>query len=166
MPDIGQNIIITGMATAAAEVAILPQIVTIGTSIGTFFAPNTALAAGGAVKVIAASFAGSLITVIPAGFGLLIAGSMLLTGLNMKNHSLITAGIVVGLIDIVGTYMLAAKIGAAITGATAGAVLTCNLIGAAAMILALAVVVATVAAGAIALFSTFAEGVAPGSSRR
>lgn len=166
MQDVIQNIRLAGAATVVGGTAILPHVMTIGTSIGTFFAPNTAAAAGGAAKVIAASFSGSLITLIPASFGILIAGGLLLTGLNCKNQALINAGIFVGLLDVVGTYIMAAKIGATITGAVASSVMICNAIGAAVMLLALAVVVGTLLVGCAALVSSFVEAVSPSSLRR
>ena len=166
MPDVGQNIMIATVATAVAEIAILPQVITIGTAIGTFFAPSTTAAAGGAAAVIAASFAGSLITLIPATLGIIIAGLMLLIGLNFKSQALINLGIIVGLLDLVGTYVMAAKIGAAITGAAASSVLICNLIGAAAMLLAVTVAVGIVALGVNAAATSFAEAITPGALSR
>ncbi|MCX7089956.1 MAG: hypothetical protein NTU48_00655 [Legionellales bacterium] len=166
MPDVGQNIMIATVATAVAEIAIIPQVITIGTAIGTFFAPSTTAAAGGAAAVIAASFAGSLITLIPATLGIIIAGLMLLIGLNFKSQALINLGIIVGLLDLVGTYVMAAKIGAAITGAAASSVLICNLIGAAAMLLAVTVAVGIVALGVNAAATSFAEAITPGALSR
>ena len=157
---------IATVATAVAEIAIIPQVITIGTAIGTFFAPSTTAAAGGAAAVIAASFAGSLITLIPATLGIIIAGLMLLIGLNFKSQALINLGIIVGLLDLVGTYVMAAKIGAAITGAAASSVLICNLIGAAAMLLAVTVAVGIVALGVNAAATSFAEAITPGALSR
>ena len=91
---------------------------------------------------------------------------MLLIGLNFKSQALINLGIIVGLLDLVGTYVMAAKIGAAITGAAASSVLICNLIGAAAMLLAVTVAVGIVALGVNAAATSFAEAITPGALSR
>lgn len=157
MPDVGQNIMISTLGTAVAEIAILPQVVSMGTAMGTFFAPSTTATAGGAAAVIAASFAGSLITLIPATLGIIIAGLMLFIGLNFKSHALISLGIIAGLFDLVGTYMMAAKIGATITGAAVSSLLICNLMGIFAMLLAVTVAVGITRLGVAALATSFAE---------
>lgn len=157
------NVLAPMIGTAAAITAITPATMSIATTIGTFFAPNTAATAGGAVKIIAATSAGSLLTFVPATLGLIVAGLLLVTGLNINSSKLIHAAIFMGILDVVGTYFLAAKIGASITGVTTSAVLFCNMIGAAVVLLGLALAVGGLLAGAAAIFSTFAEGVAPGS---
>lgn len=131
MPDVAQNIMISTLAQP--------------------------LLRAGPAAVIAASFAGSLITLIPATVGIIIAGLMLLIGLNFKSQALINIGIIIGLLDLVGTYMMAAKIGAAITGAAASSVLICNLIGAAAILLAVTAAVSIVALGVTAAATSFTE---------
>jgi hypothetical protein len=158
-----QNIILAGIGTVAGIVAITPPIMGLATTVGTFFAPHTAAAGGGAINIIAASTAGSALTFIPSTFGLIFAGLLLTTGLNIRSSSLISIGILCGLIDIVATYCLAAKLGASIVGVTSSSVLLCNMIGTTVALLGVALSVGLVVVGLAALGSTFIESLSPGA---
>lgn len=160
------NVIGPYAGAVATVAAISPPVVSLATSIGTFFAPATAAAGGGAVNIIAASAAGSLITFIPGTIGIVVAGLLLITGFNTGSEKLITAAIILGIVDLVATYLLAAKIGASIAGVAASSVILCNVIGGAAIMLGLAVAAGVLIAAGAACLSTFAESVAPGSMRR
>lgn len=150
----------------ATVVAISPPVVTLASTIGTFFAPNAAAAAGGVANIIGASAAGSLITFIPGTIGIIVAGLLMITGINTGSEKLMGAAMILGAIDLACTYIFAAQIGAGITGVAASSVMFFNMIGAASMLLGLALGVGVLVAGAAACLSTFAEVVAPGSLRR
>jgi hypothetical protein len=160
------NILAPCIGGVASLAAISPPAISVATSIGTFFAPATAAAAGGAVNIIAASAAGSLITFIPGALGIVVAGLLLVTGLNAGSEKLINAAIFLGIVDVVATYLLAAKIGAGIAGVATSSVILCNVIGSAVIMLGLALALTVVAAAGAACLSSFAEAVAPGSFGR
>lgn len=165
MPELIYNIgapVVTGVASV---VAISPTFVSYATSLGAFFAPNTAAAAGGALNIIEASTAGSLLTFIPGTLGIVVASSLLIWGFHSQNRQLIHAAILIGLIDIAATYLMAAKIGASITGVAASSVLFCNMIGGAVMLLGLVSAVALIGVGVVAISSSLAEYRTPSPTR-
>lgn len=152
MPDIAKNLLITGVASTVGAALMSPPGMSVATSIGAFFSPAALAAAGGATKIIGATVAGSMITAIPGSWGLLIANSLLLIGLNIDSSTLISIGVIAGLVDIAATYVLAAQIGAHLTGTAACTVLFCNVLGATIMVLGFTTAVAglMVGIGAIA----------------
>ena len=157
MPELIYNIgapVVTGVASV---VAISPPVVGFATSLGTFFAPNTAAAAGGALNIIGASNAGALLTFIPGMLGIGVASLLLNRGFQYQNRQLINLAILMGLIAIAVTYLMAAKIGASITGVAASSVLFCNMIGGAVILLGLVSTVALIGVGAVAMSSSFAQ---------
>lgn len=160
------NILAPCIGGVAGLAAISPPAISVATSIGTFFAPATAAAAGGAVNIIAASAAGSLITFVPGALGIIVASLLLVTGFNVHNQQLINAAIIMGIVDVIATYLLAAKIGAGIAGVATSSVLLCNIIGSAVVLLGLALAIGAVVTAGVACLSSFAEAVAPGSFGR
>lgn len=153
---------VTGVASIAA---ISPPVIGMATSLGTFFAPNTA-AASGALNIIAANNAGAVLTFIPGALGVVVASLLLITGFNAHNRQLIHAAILLGLIDIAATYLIAAKLGASITGVAASSVLFCNMVGGAVILLGLVSAITLIGVGAVAVSSIFSECLALGAPSR
>lgn len=152
MPNIAKNLLITGAASTLGAALMSTPGMSVATTIGTLFSPAAVATAGGVAKIIGATVAGSLITTIPATWGLLIASGLLVMGLNLDNSTLINMGVIAGLVDIAATYILAAQIGASLTGTAASTVMFCNALGATIMILGATMAIAglMVSMGAIA----------------
>lgn len=131
-------------------------------AIGGFFAPQTAAAAGGILNVAGACAIGAPLAAIPTGIGMLAGGSLYAIGETTKNPTTKAVGGVITAASFASTVLLTAKIGAAIIGVSASAVLTCHLIGLASILLLGALATLPFIAGA----ATVMDGLAPGSLSR
>ncbi len=118
------------LATQVASTAVIsPPVIKVAATLGTFFLPNTTIAAGGAAKLIAASTAGAMSVFFPACLLLTVPSLLILIGLVGKNDPMVRMGIGLNFATMAYILVLAAKAATLTTGIATGSLVFCALTG-------------------------------------